>query len=301
MKKLITLSLIASLATSSYAFTFFETEPNNTRETANNFLNLESGDQIQGVFAPGATWVGDAQVPNDRDFFKINIAQNLPFGIYKHNIENLTVPHKWGMNSDMAQGFSNYTWYSFGRGADVQFKGNRDIDEPQNQPVPYALEYTRQQVAPRNLLNVSSGDITLTIPNANYSRLFNCKLFDSAGNHLAGAGGQFTSGTRNFNLANGTYFLVIGNALQAGSEIIQGYSMGNRTFRDLGGGLPPEASFASLTLTSGSLNQNIPFGQHVTPANPAVYKLTVVPEPATLSTVIIGFLLAVKKRRKTAQ
>ncbi len=325
MKPLALLPLLAASAT-TLAATFNETEPNDSKATA-NALSLAPGDIVAGTSTgSSATVPGVGSI----DYFRLGFAAAAP-GIYLNtltlnaqasgaflgqivgftqtngvvNPDQITaqVSSINETNNDRVNRF-----YSFG----APFTVNYSVSGSASTTNPYAATYTRTAVAPVALGALSAGNVVISTAAGNVDS--ELALYDANFNLVAQNDDEISStntvGTSRIaaNLAPGTYTLAVSNinlATNAPSDA-------NDAFR--GGNVLDGPGFVLNSSSGQNLSIPVAFTDAAGASLSATYLKTnkygvgfysftvaqPVPEPATLAALGFGAAALLRRRRKSA-
>ncbi len=306
--KTIALSLLAlSITQFGHAIIFNESEPNNTIETANQINGIRENDVITGHVE---TLIDELDVEFGNDNFKVTPEANLPFLIQRHQIINVNQNFFISLhNRNWYQ--ETFEWYSFGTGSSVNIRAFRPqpLEGPiaGNLNINYKLEYHRLGTTVRNLGAISGSSFQLlelggAVPGRKY---FNALIFDQNGRIVpGGAPTGFPAWPLNVNLAPGTYTIAIGPSARGEVSQVPVQTMPPLTFAGGPYLTNSQAVLAGRYISMSSSNSNIqiPVAEHYEfdKTGMQLYSITVVPEPISMVTMLVGCAILSRKNSRKA-
>lgn len=317
------LAAVLGLATGAQA-QFVESEPNDTKATANNVFGIAPLGTIRGNTTGSSTTVpGDASADN---FLVKTVAASL--GIYQYqmvlttntaghvgSIRGLTqtagVPNAGTDTALQSSSAGTATprmnqWYGFGKEEQLYYR----VTGTASTTADYTATLTRTAVTAVNLGVFNPGAITITTMNQGHSSDTDMWVYDGNLNPIAGFGNDDESlagggtGTTTQSLltrtyAAGTYYLALSNfnlSNNQGSPVDDRYRSGS------------VADFSNVVLNSSTTtNVNLGFainGTQFTATKAGAYDVywgtfQVVPEPGSMIALGAGLAaLASRRRRK---
>jgi hypothetical protein len=324
LRKLLLLGLVSAFGSYGFGQAFTETEPNDSKATANFFSPTGAGFTISGNSTGASTTTAG---PTSADYFRLKMFNAAP-GIYRHRLVlTSAIAGHTGTLRGLSQtaGAANPTsdavlqtsstattparfnqWYGFGKGEELFYR----VTGTASTTADYVATHSVEQITPMSLGSFQPGTLEITTVGMTGATQTDTTIwvYDSNFNAIPGYGNEdepapgTTLGSRlTRNFAAGTYYLMVSNFRTANNQTApfdDRWQTGNLTdFPNIAINSSTTAnlnvSFQITDMTGAQFFQAFKAG----PYDIVWAQFEVVPEPGTMLALGAGIAALAARRR----